>query len=147
MTAVEMRTEPVQCNFQPMFDKDAPALCGPGFETNVVWQEDFEDGLAGWDADQELADLGDYQGGFGAPWEATSSAPGNHAGGVAYGPAPDRGECTGDGVTDFSSRDSIIGPKVTASRGGAVTGPELRPLRGDGSRLRRRQCEVQPQRW
>ncbi len=113
MTATEMRTEPVQCNFQPMFDKDAPSLCGPGFETNVVWEEDFEDGLAGWDAEQQLANLGDYQGGFGAPWEATMAAPGNHPGGVAYGPAPDRGECSGDGVTDFSSRDSIIGPEVT----------------------------------
>ncbi len=113
MTAVEMRTEPTQCNFQPMFDKDAPAPCGPGFEKNVIWQEDFEDGLVGWDVEQELADLGTYQGGFGAPWEATSSAPGDHAGGVAYGPAPDRGECSGDGVTDFSSRDSIIGPEVT----------------------------------
>jgi Zn-dependent metalloprotease len=113
MTAVEMRTAPVQCNFQPMFDQDAPALCGPGFDTNIVWEEDFEDRLAGWDAEQELADLGTYRGGFGAPWEPTSDAPGDHPGGVAYGPAPDRGECTGDGVTDFSSRDSIIGPEVT----------------------------------
>ena len=48
MTAVEMRTDPVQCNFQPMFDPNAPALCGPGFDTNTVWKEDFEDGLAGW---------------------------------------------------------------------------------------------------
>ncbi|MDQ4053186.1 MAG: M4 family metallopeptidase [Actinomycetota bacterium] len=113
MTAVEMRTAPVQCNFQPMFDKNTPALCGPGFEENVVWGEDFEDGLAGWAVEQELTDLPDYKGGFGAPWEATSDAPGDHPGGVAYGPAPDRGECSGDGVTDFSSRDSIIGPEVS----------------------------------
>ena len=113
MTAVEMRTAPVQCNFQPMLDKDTPALCGPGFEENVVWEEDFEDGLAGWTAEQELADLQGYAGGFGAPWEATSDAPGDHPGGVVYGPAPSRGDCSGDGVNDFSSRDSIISPEVT----------------------------------
>jgi Zn-dependent metalloprotease len=113
VAAVELRTAPVQCDFQPMFDKDAPALCGPGFDTSILWSEDFEDGLAGWDAGQELADLRNYQGGFGAPWEATSEAPGNHPGGVAHGPAPDRGQCSGDGVTDFSSRDSIVGPEVT----------------------------------
>lgn len=113
MTAVEMRTEPVQCDFQPMFDKDTPAVCGPGFDENVVWEEDFEDGLAGWETEQELADRGDYQGGFGKPWTATDAAPGDHPGGVAYGPAPDEGQCTGDGETDFSSRDSIVSPEVT----------------------------------
>ncbi len=113
VTAVEMRTDPVQCNFQPMFDPNTPSLCGPGFQTNKVWSEDFEDGLAGWTAGFEFGDGG----GIHAPWEASTSAPGAHPGGVAYGPAPAQGQCSGDGVTDFSSRDSITSPTITLPKG------------------------------
>ncbi|MAS54595.1 MAG: hypothetical protein CMJ44_08230 [Pimelobacter sp.] len=116
MTAVEMRVEPVQCDFQPLLQQGAPSLCGEGFVESTVFSEDFEDGLDGWTAEQEIAvvpEFGDYEGGFGAPWEATSEAPGNHPGGVAYGPAPDLGDCSGDGVNDFSSRDSIISEEFT----------------------------------
>jgi len=117
VAAVEMRTKPVQCNFQPLLAKNKPRVCGPGFATNVVWRETFEDGLAMWAAEHELADINlgggqRYEGGFGKPWEATASAPGNHRGGVAYGPAPNEGDCSGDGVNDFSSRDSITSPEI-----------------------------------
>jgi Zn-dependent metalloprotease len=108
LTAVEMRTEPVQCNFQPMFDKNAPSVCGPGFTTKKVWSEDFENGLGDWEADFELGEGG----GIHEPWVASTEAPGDHPGGVVYGPAPDEGQCSGDGVTDFSSRDSIVSPEV-----------------------------------
>jgi Zn-dependent metalloprotease len=129
MAAVEMRSDPEQCDFQPMLDKNPPSVCGPGFTKNVVWKEDFEDGLTGWESEQVLADLpdfdefGDYAGGFGAPWDAVNDAPGGHAGGVAYGPAPDDGDCSGDGENDFSSRDSIIGPEVVLPAG--ATSPRL----------------------
>ncbi len=95
MVAVEMRAEPVQCNFQPLLAKNAPSLCGPGFATDVVYSEDFENGLDGWATSFELYDDGDYAGGIHAPWEASTSAPGDHPGGVAYGPAPDRGRLLG----------------------------------------------------
>ena len=117
MTAVEMRAEPVQCNFQPLLDKDTPSLCGEGFTELDVFSEDFEDGLAGWTTDQVLYDDGDYAGGFGAPWEASTSAPGDHPGGVAYGPVPDLGDCSGDGVNDFSSSDAIISPDIALPAG------------------------------
>ncbi len=117
MAAVEMRADPVQCDFQPLLNKDTPSLCGEGFSEYAVWTEDFEDGLDGWTAEQEIADLGGYQGGFGAPWETTDEAPGNHPGGVAYGPVPDLGDCSGDGENDFSSRDSIISPEIALPSG------------------------------
>jgi Zn-dependent metalloprotease len=111
--ATEMRTPVAKCNFQPLLDKVTPSLCGPGFDAVTVWNEDFEDGLAAWTASQELSVIGGQPyGGLGMPWEATSDAPGDHPGGVAYGPAPDEGQCTGDGETDFSSRDSIASPVV-----------------------------------
>ncbi len=117
--AVEFRTEPTQCNFQPMFDPDTPALCGDGFATETVWTEDFEDGLAGWGTDQEVV----YAGGTGAPWELSTTAPGGHSGGVAYGPAPDRGQCD-QSAADFSTSDSIISPTITMPKG-KLTGQKL----------------------
>lgn len=109
--ATEMRKEPVKCDFQPLLGKNAPALCGPGFGEKVLWSEDFEDGLAGWTASQEVV----YTGGFGQEWEATDTAPAGtgapHASKVAFGPAPDQGQCS-NGEDDFSSRDSITGPVV-----------------------------------
>jgi Zn-dependent metalloprotease len=106
--AVEFRAEPTQCNYQPMFNQDRPALCDAGRSIQTVFAEGFKNGIPGsWGADQEIA----FPGGFGAPWVASSDAPtGNgdpHPGGVAYGPAPDQGQCSnGDG--DFSSRDGLI---------------------------------------
>ncbi|WP_282580292.1 M4 family metallopeptidase [Nocardioides sp. InS609-2] len=106
--AVELRVDPTdQCGYKPLFDKNTPALCGPGFKENTVWSEDFEDGLAGWTASQEIV----FAGGIGAEWKASSTAPGNHPGGVAFGPAPDKGTCS-SGAGDFSSRDSITGPVI-----------------------------------
>jgi hypothetical protein len=112
-TAVELRKDPTQCAFKPLLDPNTPALCGDGGTETQLWSEDFEDGLAGWGTDQQVV----YAGGFGAPWVASTSAPGGHAGGVAYGPAPDRGNCSG-GADDFSSSDSIISPVVTVPAGG-----------------------------
>jgi Zn-dependent metalloprotease len=110
--AVELRQDPTQCAFKPLLDPNTPELCGAGGTETQVWSEDFEDGLAGWGTEQEVV----FAGGFGAAWEATSNAPGGHAGGVAFGPAPDRGECS-NGAGDFSSRDSIISPAVTVPAG------------------------------
>jgi Zn-dependent metalloprotease len=120
--AVEMRVEPVQCDFQPLLQQGAPSLCGPGFAEKVIYSEDFEDGLKGWTPEQELASLPQfgYEGGFGAPWETAEGdeVPGDHAGTVARGPAPSLGDCSGDGENDFSSRDSIISPVITMPAGG-----------------------------
>lgn len=110
--AVELRTDPVQCNFKPLLDPNTPVLCGDGGTETQVWVEDFEDGLAGWTPAEQVV----FSGGFGMPWEASTSAPGDHAGGVAYGPAPDLGDCS-NGANDFSSRDSITSPSVTIPAG------------------------------
>lgn len=109
--ATEMRTEPVKCNFQALLAKDAPATCGEGFTEDVLWSEDFEDGLAGWTTSNEVV----FEGGIHAPWESVDAAPAGtgdpHASKVAFGPAPDEGQCS-NGAGDFSSRDSIAGPVV-----------------------------------
>lgn len=123
LDAVEMRSEPVQCEFQPLLQQGAPSLCGPGFADKVVFSEDFEDGLGAWTAEQEIASIPEieYEGGFGAPWEIAEGDEvlGDHGSAVARGPAPDLGSCTGDGEDDFSSRDSIISPEITMPKRGS----------------------------
>jgi len=113
--AVELRREPTQCNFQPMFDQNPPALCGPGSTTRTVFSEDFEDGLNGWAAESEVV----FPGASGSPWVADDTLPKDRAGTAAYGPAPDQGQCDGS-AADFSSRDSIISPVISIPRGRAV---------------------------
>lgn len=115
-TAVELREEPVQCNFQPLLQPGDPSLCGEGFESDEIFSEDFEDGLAGWETDQEVT----YDAGRGLPWTATANAPDNHEGTAAYGPAPDAGNCSG-AAGDISSRDSIVSPTIAVPGGGAPT--------------------------
>jgi Zn-dependent metalloprotease len=112
--ATEMRTEPVKCNFKALLAKDAPATCGEGFSEDVLWSEDFEDGLAGWAASEQVV----FAGGIHEAWQAKDSAPAGtgaaHPSKVAFGPAPDKGNCVGSSAPqgDFSSRDSITGPVV-----------------------------------
>ncbi len=113
--AVELRREPTQCNFQPMFDQNPPALCGPGSTTRTVFSEDFEDGLNGWAAESEVV----FPGASGSPWVADDTLPKGELGTAAYGPAPDQGQCDGS-ASDFSSRDSIISPVISIPRGKAV---------------------------
>ncbi|WP_028651858.1 M4 family metallopeptidase [Nocardioides halotolerans] len=105
ITAVELTNPVTECNYQPVLQPGSPAPCGAGFTTETVFTEDFEDGLTGWTPSSQLVF------GLGAPWEAESAAPGGHAGGVAYGPAPDRGQCDSS-PQDFSGRDSITSPAI-----------------------------------
>jgi Zn-dependent metalloprotease len=113
--AVELRRAPTQCNFQPMFDQNPPALCGAGTTSRTIFSENFENGLAGWGTSSEVV----FPGASGEPWVADSTLPKDRAGTAAYGPAPDRGQCDGS-ASDFSSRDSIISPVVSIPRGTAV---------------------------
>jgi hypothetical protein len=118
--AVELRRPPTQCNFQPMFAPGTgPALCGPGTTTRTVFSENFTNGLAGWDRASQVVNPG----ASGKAWVATTGAPtGNgapHPGSVAFGAAPDQGQCDGS-AQDFSSRDSIISPAINIPRGKAV---------------------------
>ena len=134
IAAVELRQEPVQCNFQPMFDLDVPPLCGAGSKQNVVWRENFSDGLAGWTTAQQIR----FPQGFGAAWQAVPSGPKEHTSAAAYAPGPDEGNCSG-GAGDFSSADTIISPSIVLP--GArlqVAMADLGPLHGHRARLRRR---------
>ena len=52
-TAVQLRTEPVQCNFGPLLDPNTPdSLCGLGTVTKTAFSEDFEGNVTAWDSSQ-----------------------------------------------------------------------------------------------
>ena len=53
--------------------------------------------------------------GTGYAWEASTSAP-EDTGGVAYGPDPQDGDCSG-GVGDITSRNGLITPAITVPAG------------------------------
>ena len=107
--AVELRLDPTeQCNFEPMFESGVEPGCGPGTTTEEFYAEDFEDGLAGWTLDGENP--------FGGPtldWVATDTYPAEepegdgHTSQVAFGGAPDQGQCDGS-TEDFSSVNYLI---------------------------------------
>jgi hypothetical protein len=123
--AVELRTAPTQCNYQPMHNQDRPALCdGKGRGASTIFEEDFEGGIPGdWDAD-----VTSVYGHPGEPWVATDKAPtGNgpaHPGTVAYGPAPDEGTCDSSTAADFSTRDGLI-TKIIQLPDGTLRAPKL----------------------
>jgi hypothetical protein len=48
IAAVELRTEPTQCNFTPLLDPDEPALCGDGESVATILLTDWESGLGDW---------------------------------------------------------------------------------------------------
>ena len=106
IAAVELRTEPTQCNFQPLLDPNTPGLCGPGQKNPSVHQlETFDDGLAGW----TLSNTGVFSGWPDLDWAADSTLPGGRSGTAAFAVDPDEGNCDG-GAGDISGSMSLASP-------------------------------------
>ena len=94
--AVELRREPVQCNFQPLLAKNAPNLCGDVQKRNNIWKDSFDNGLANWQTSEDwLFGEQEFQ------WEADSTLPGTRPGTAAYAVDPDGGSCNAD-ANDYS---------------------------------------------
>ncbi len=121
--ATELRMEPVQCDFGPQLDPDAPATCGEGtVEAEASFEDDFETGLGEWELDGESV--------FGGPlrdWKSSSDLPeGNKPAGstqAAFGPTPDLGTCSED-ASDFSGVNTMTSPVITVGEDGDL-GPRL----------------------
>ena len=127
--ATQLRTEPTQCNFQPMFDPGTIS-CGAGTVTSTVWSEDFEAGLpADWTQDVEYADFGeDGSGAKHFDASVTADLPTVTDGGAAHqgdpnvlyfndkGNAGSFGHCN-LGEDDYSSRVGMATPELTVPDG------------------------------
>ena len=107
IAAVELRTDPTQCNFQPILQPGNPRLCANQKNPSTHYVEDFEDGLTGW----TLTNQGVFSGWPGTDWVATSSLPEGHAGTAAFGEDIDGGDC-GGGAGDISGFMSLTSPSI-----------------------------------
>ena len=104
--AVELRTDPVQCNFQPLLDPDTPALCASG-KPKTFYREAFSDKLNGWT--RTASAVFDPDGAMN--WETSTSLPGGRGGKAAFAPGPDAGDCTG-AEGDISGVSRITSPLI-----------------------------------
>jgi len=104
--AVELRTEPTQCNFQPLLDPNAPPVCGSGTQS-AFFEEGFEDGLEGWTLDSSAV----FDPTQAIAWEASSTLPGGREGAAAFAPDPEEGNCSG-GAGDASGLSQLTSPAV-----------------------------------
>ena len=97
IAAVEFRTPPTFCNFEPLLAADAPALCEDQGAVQSIMVEDFEGGSlpAGWTAsshDVVNAATFDNPG-----WDVVGNLPSGSVGSfAAFGPDPIIGDCSAD---------------------------------------------------
>ncbi|MCW2832987.1 MAG: Thermolysin metallopeptidase [Nocardioides sp.] len=113
IAAVELRNDPTaQCAWTPILAKNAPALCGTGTTSKVLFTENFDEGLGNWTTAADEVGVRSY------PWRTSAVYPGrDNVGRVAFGPGPDEGDCAAD---DISSSNSIISPAVVVPAGEAM---------------------------
>jgi Zn-dependent metalloprotease len=108
IAAVELRTDPTeQCDFQPLLSQNPPTHCAAQKKATVLYQEDFEDGLAGWTVTNE----GVFAGWPDLDWTATTTLPGDHSGSVAFAENLDAGNCDG-GAGDISGVMRLTSPAI-----------------------------------
>ncbi len=116
--AMQLRVDPTdQCNWEQMLKPGVSDGCGDGFTTETFYTEDFEDGLGGWTQTNESVFGGDT-----FDWETRTTYPieepvgDGHTGQVAFGPAPDEGDCSGT-ATDISSVNYLTSGDIAVPAG------------------------------
>ncbi|MEO6349369.1 MAG: M4 family metallopeptidase, partial [Candidatus Limnocylindrales bacterium] len=107
IAAVELRTAPTQCNFQPALNPNTPNLCANQKNPSTYYLEDFEDGLAGW----TLTNTGVFAGWPGTNWVQDTSLPAGRAGSAAFGENLQQGNCDG-GAGDVSGVMRLQSPSI-----------------------------------
>ncbi|WP_436701902.1 M4 family metallopeptidase [Nocardioides sp. BYT-33-1] len=128
IAATELRKEPVQCNFKPMFHRGQVG-CGDGTVTKSLWTEGFESGIpAGWTQDVEYYTSPDGDGAKHFDATTTTNLPVVSKGGVQHkggtsvlyfndkGDAGNFGSCNLD-ANDYSSRVGMATPPLTVPAG------------------------------
>jgi Zn-dependent metalloprotease len=117
--AVEMRTPPTQCNFQPLLAKDPPPLCEGGATVRTLFKDNFEHprvSLARWEV-SHTAVTADFTP---RDWVVANSLPGDRPGRALFGVDFAGGTCApgGDesGVLHIDSPQITIPTRVSAPR-------------------------------
>ncbi len=118
--AVELRTPPSQCNFQPLLAQSPPPLCDAGGFATPLFHDDFDRGhssAARWSVSHDAltADFTPRD------WEVVADLPDHRTGSAFFGADPDIGTCAPGG--DESGVLHLVSPKITLPA--AVTAPRL----------------------
>ena len=118
--AVELRSDPTeQCAFKPLLDPNTPDLCANQKNPPIFYEEDFEDGLAGW----TLSNQGVFAGWPGTNWAHATSLPGGRSGSAAFGEDLQIGNCDG-GAGDVSGVMRLQSPSIKLPNA-AILSPRL----------------------
>jgi len=93
MLAVEMRTEPSACNFQPLLAQSPPAICTSGV-TNTINLYDWESGADGWTVSRRgVVNPATFDA---RDWTIETGLPGGRSGSAFFAPNPVNGNCADD---------------------------------------------------
>jgi Zn-dependent metalloprotease len=115
--AVELRTPPSQCNFQPLLAKSPPALCTTGTATSI-FADNFDGGKrAG------VKWLVTHSGPANFPardWGVVTNLPNQRAGYAIFAANPDIGTCAAGG--DATSLQRLESPEFTMPAGATAPG-------------------------
>ena len=112
--AVELRTEPVQCNFQPLLAKDPPPVCAAGDAAVNLFRESFNEGSARWTTTHNARRPADFTD---RDWQVVSNLPDGRDGSAMFAVDPTGGTCAPGGdesaVLHLSSKAIKIPNGVT----------------------------------
>lgn len=117
--AVELRTPPTQCNFQPLLAQSPPALCPSGTATSLL--TDGFDGGKRAGARWLVSNAGSTADFTPRNWGVVSNLPSNRAGYAIFAADPDIGTCAPGG--DQSGLQRLESPEITIPAG--TTAPRL----------------------
>ncbi|MCP4537560.1 MAG: hypothetical protein GY832_10470 [Chloroflexi bacterium] len=114
--AVELRLEPTQCNFQTMFDLDAPPLCEALATPVSVHSQDWESGVGAWTVGARQVLNPDAF--IMLNWHLTDTLPFARPGLAVFAEDADKGSC--DSPADQSSVRYLESPDVIIPAGAAA---------------------------
>lgn len=106
IAAVELRTPPTFCNFQPLLRTGTPAFCGGGTSgvSTGIFTETFDvEPTSAWTATSVTVDFPDRK------WTRVSGLPGDRSGSAFFAPNPNVGTCEeGEDATAVLHLDSPL---------------------------------------
>ncbi len=119
--AVEMRTPPTQCNFQPLLAKNPPPLCAPGSFATPLFHDSFDNGdssTARWGVSHEAVVPADFTP---RDWQVVSGLPNDRPGKAFFALDPAFGTCAPGG--DESGVLYLVSPQIAVPA--SVSAPML----------------------
>ena len=117
MLAVEMRTPPTFCGFQPLLAQAPPPdpSCDSGTAAHTLFADDFEGSTTGWTLANTPAGLGYNQ----PDWTVSSTLPDGRAGKAFFAENPTFGSCTA--ADNESGVRSLTSPVINIPSGTTPT--------------------------